>query len=691
MNSPEPKRRRLPNWVNLASVLAASSLILLMAFWAVHRSELALKINLRSKFSTILNIEVEAIREWVESEKRLASYLAADSQLVESVIQASDGYATVDSQSNLELRLKTISRKLNASNCILMTSAGHVLAETDPGRFPGQTELLEEQFCQSLFLGKSTASQVLQLTSQDNASKPVIVIAAPIKVDDRGAVGFLAISLDASVELTRILKSSHTGATGETVVVDPAGQMVSQSRFGDALTAGAENGFDVVNATRVQFNFDEASGAQGKQILTASRWLPELGVAVITKMDLAEASAPITEIRRFLWTLCALVVVMSLSTATYRYHVYRLKRQALEKDFNRRTLGPYELEDKVGEGGMGVVYQAKHALLRRPTAVKILPPEKSSQASIERFEREVQFTSQLKHPNTISIYDYGRTPNGLFFYAMELLDGVNLEQLIRQQGKLSDGRVIHILRQVCQSLNEAHRLGLIHRDIKPANIMLCDQGGAVDMVKVLDFGMVRERSIQSSADAETLSGTPVYMAPESFSQGLQLDARVDVFAIGAVGFYLLTGRPLIDVADLDQLLNLHRTDLAEATLKELQQSLNADQERACSELLGLIAACVAPNRDRRIASTAELLTGLGNCQPLRPWTVDDANSWWRSSNALVGRSDPPARTSEIEGSKRNKSLDESTALKLAETEVFVCRKPPGHDEISNSFIQSTTA
>lgn len=199
----------------------------------------------------------------------------------------------------------------------------------------------------------------------------------------------------------------------------------------------------------------------------------------------------------------------------------------LRKEVRAATrLGQYELTRKLGEGGMGIVYQATHVLLRRPTAIKLLPPEKAGEDAIARFEREVRQTSRLEHPNNVAIYDYGRTPDGQFYYAMEYLQGLDLEQLVRRHGPLGDARVVHLLRQAALALAEAHGMGLVHRDVKPSNIMVCNRGGVPDTVKLLDYGLVKAVGAVPPDDAArtpvtqptTVVGTPHYLAPEAIRE-----------------------------------------------------------------------------------------------------------------------------------------------------------------------------
>ena len=204
-----------------------------------------------------------------------------------------------------------------------------------------------------------------------------------------------------------------------------------------------------------------------------------------------------------------------------------------EKGVDR--LGQYKLGEKIGEGGMGAVYHAEHALLRRPTVIKIFHAEQSTPQSVARFEREVQFTSQLNHPNTISVYDYGRTPEGIFFYAMEYLEGLTLHKLVESEGPLPEGRVINILRQACGSLYEAHQRGLVHRDIKTSNMMLTLRAEIPDMVKVLDFGLVKQIDAGTTVTTEgTMTGTPLYMSPEQITNPSKVGPASDIYSLGVL-------------------------------------------------------------------------------------------------------------------------------------------------------------
>jgi serine/threonine-protein kinase len=230
-----------------------------------------------------------------------------------------------------------------------------------------------------------------------------------------------------------------------------------------------------------------------------------------------------------------------------------------------RRLGQYVLEQKLGEGGMGEVYRARHGMMRRPSAIKLLRPDRSSEQHLRRFEREVHLTARLSHPNTITIYDYGRTADGVFYYAMELLEGATLQHIVAVNGAQPPARVVHILSMACGALAEAHGIGLIHRDIKPANIMLCAQGGQHDVVKLLDFGLVKELELGDEVGltgTSTITGTPLYMAPEAIRDPSSVDARTDIYALGTVAYYLLAGFDVFDGKSVVEVCGRHLHELA---------------------------------------------------------------------------------------------------------------------------------
>src|SRR5262249_34450546 len=236
----------------------------------------------------------------------------------------------------------------------------------------------------------------------------------------------------------------------------------------------------------------------------------------------------------------------------------------------------------------------------------------------------VQITSRLNHPNTISIYDYGRTPEGIFYYAMEFLDGIDLEDLVERYGPQPERRIVQILRQVCGSLAEAHSLGLIHRDIKPANIILCKRGGLCDFVKLLDFGLVKAVDSANEATltaANCITGTPLYMSPESIERPDEVDARSDLYAVGAVGYFLLTGAPVFQGQTVLELLKKQSAASPQLPSQRLGRPVSADLER-------LVIRCLAKSPEDRPQSARELGDLLERCEVTGPWTLLDAETWW---------------------------------------------------------------
>lgn len=315
--------------------------------------------------------------------------------------------------------------------------------------------------------------------------------------------------------------------------------------------------------------------------------------------------------------------------------IYGLRKKALQA----RQLGQYALEAKIGEGGMGEVFRARHAMLRRPTAVKLLSGD-GSETQLRRFEKEVRLTARLTHPNTISIYDYGRTPEGVFYYAMELLDGMTLEQLVEKHGPLPASRVIHLILQVSGALREAHQSGLIHRDIKPANIFVGRHGGIPDFIKVLDFGLVREVKGESDLTASNLNavvGSPLYMSPEAILTPDRIDARADIYGLGCVMYFLITGAPPFSGQTVVEVCAHHLHTPPEPP--SLRVSVPADLER-------VVLACLAKEPAARPASAREIAEALTRCADAEGWGEAAAEAWWAAHPALPTRSEPQPASAE---------------------------------------------
>ncbi len=328
------------------------------------------------------------------------------------------------------------------------------------------------------------------------------------------------------------------------------------------------------------------------------------------------------------------------STSTISFVIYGLHLQVRQA----MRLGQYLLEKKIGEGGMGVVYRASHAMLRRPTAIKLLTGTTGHAA--ERFEREVQLTAKLTHPNTIAVFDYGRTPDGIFYYAMEYLDGVTLDALVEEHGAQPPARVVHLLVQICGALEEAHEAGLVHRDIKPANVMLTERGVQKDVVKVLDFGLVKEQVPSeklTTSSVNAVLGTPHFMAPEAIVDPQSVDARTDLYALGATAYFLLTGERVFDGTNLVEICSAH--------LHQAPVALTQKRADIPEALERVVLSCLEKNPDDRPKSAYELAEKLSSCG-VPAWTRDDARAWWE---ALANEANDARRAKDATPKRKRRS------------------------------------
>jgi len=410
--------------------------------------------------------------------------------------------------------------------------------------------------------------------------------------------------------------AGRLGESGEVYAFDARGAILNPGRAGDttaSLLQRADPGDEGVV-------LEPFVNARGEEVIAVWRSLPDYGVGLAIKLAAAEAYAPLRFLRIAFGAVFGALVVAAVAALASALKMLQLSSEL----GGGRRLGAYVLGRLIGEGGMANVYLARHDLLKRPAAVKLLKPARASDEMIARFEREVQLASSLAHPNTVEIFDYGHTSEGLFYYAMEYLDGVTAADLVARDGHVPVARAVHLLRQVCAGLAEAHAKGLVHRDVKPENIMVCRRGGEYDVVKILDFGLVKNVAAPHSRDLTRslrILGTPLYMAPERLRNPADVDARADIYAVGAVAYFLLTGKKLFEALD----------DLALTT-----RILNEEPRRVASvapqaiptELDILVAACLEKKREDRPQRVADLVEAFEALSSELRWTQREAEEWW---------------------------------------------------------------
>jgi eukaryotic-like serine/threonine-protein kinase len=316
------------------------------------------------------------------------------------------------------------------------------------------------------------------------------------------------------------------------------------------------------------------------------------------------------------------LVVSSVIAVVSCSRIEILHRQAGEA----RKLGQYVLKEKLGEGGMGEVYRAEHVLLRRPCALKVIRPERAGDPkNLRRFEREVQAIATLTHPNTVQVYDYGHTEDGTFYYVMEYLPGLTLDQIVKEHGPLPPARAVHFLRQISAALREAHAIGLIHRDIKPGNVMVCQRGGIHDVAKLLDFGLVLPLGSDTADEKLTqegaVAGTPAFMSPEQAGGQEMPDARSDIYSVGALAYYLLTGKPPFAGRTGFKVLAAH--------LYERPEAVSKHHPEVPPDVEALVHRCLAKDPADRFQDAASLEAALAECPSGGLWTGQDAEAWWQ--------------------------------------------------------------
>lgn len=679
--------RRLHRWaaklglsgqIALGASFAIVVLVGLMIWLRSHIADVIERSSV-SELATLLEAADQSVVHWLEARRREVVGIANDAEVRAALAPLTATAAPVADAAAGEAFVAAIRKAAGDDvEVVAWDRQKRVLATNAPAEAakPEPAEKLGDSFA-AVFSGRSTVllpHQAQQLTGPAwfAHGKPRIGVIAPLRNTGGEVVALLYLSRPEFIgELNRMLERFRPQQTGETYLFNRSGYLLTESRFreqliqfgvldskhdtilgfkasdpGGDLTAGykLEKPYQVNYRPRglmEAVNVDGPGGVvrgpyrdyRGVTVLGASRFHKdefhhEDGYGICVEIDRDEALAALD------YTGMMVLIAMVLLVGTLGAIIWsswanrRLRRRLAEQPL----IGSYLLDIQIGEGGMGRVYRAQHALLKRPTAVKIIKPDLVTDQTMAWFEREVKLAARLTHPNTIEIYDYGRTENGQFYCAMEYLRGLTLSQVMLIEGYLPLPRALHILYQACSSLAEAHDQNMIHRDVKLHNMMLCLLGGEADFIKVLDFGLAKQSDEgnpnETTRTSRSLVGTPLYMAPERLKAPYLTDARGDVYSIGVVAFKMLTGRDLF-TADSDiELFNQTLHTPAPLTSTVAKQQIPAELDR-------IIAECLAKDPNDRPYSARVLAEALEPLVAMYPWKQSSATAWWRSNRDRI--------------------------------------------------------
>jgi tRNA A-37 threonylcarbamoyl transferase component Bud32 len=646
----------------------------LFGLWGRRLVETTMKAELSSHLQTLLDADVAALRLWFSEKELDAKSVAADTRIQEAIIDLSAlGRKGEDSPNalinsaparTLQMHLPPMLEAQHYLDYVVISSEKRVLASPKRYQVSRPAPAAYDMFVEKALKDQLAVSRPFTVPASQRAEGPTMFVAAPVKDTNGVVVAIIGLRLKPEEEFTRLFSMARMGQSGEAYAFDRRGIMLTASRFDRELKSlglitNAPEATTILNlrlldpqvdlvrreqpakprnqlhltrmaisATR-GYNGCDVDGYRnyrGVKVIGAWEWLPEYGMGVATEVSLDEAFQTLYILRRVFLILFLLLVLCGIGLLIFTISVERLQASVRRNALTARQLGQYVLVGEIGRGAHGMVYRARHRLLRRPVAIKLLSPEMTNETTAARFEEEVQMTSQLTHPNTVAIYDFGRTPEGLFYYAMEYLNGIDLDRLVKRFGPQPEGRVIHILRQACGSLAEAHGIGLIHRDIKPANLVLTKRGGVCDVVKVLDFGLVQAvtREPSDGAGTKAVVGTPHFISPEAIERPETVDTRSDIYSLGAVGYWLLSGKTLFEVDNVEALFTHQVKSEPPQPSARLGRTGSVDLEE-------LIMRCLSKSPDQRPPNAEFLEQALARCATTDAWTASQAQDWWRTN------------------------------------------------------------
>ncbi|QEF99376.1 Serine/threonine-protein kinase PknB [Stieleria maiorica] len=672
-------RRFNAGWLWLAAILPTA----LAGWWTVTQVQTHVRQSAATELATVADAVRTSVNQFLVDQARLAQSWARQDQLraaVVSLVQTSrqedSAGALRDSPAAITIRQQLIAQSQQPDiKYVVWDRTGRVIASWLPDGADvggnvapdGAADLARAMRGETVLFGPKI------LTADDNGFRPemqspVMAEILPIHDDGGRVVATMLIRGFGMYEaLDQIFREASGTAGLDVYAVNSAGVMVTNSPraqtwlVDDGDGDGREDDGRVscrlrvsdpdtsaASATKLNLHLRRsqpltyavagvASGQSGSQldpyrnyagieVVGTWRWLNQWNLGIVAERTARSAFATARTVQ---W---GFIVLACMLTLTVLIAASRIAKRTAIAQAAVHPLSRYELVAELGSGGMGVVYRAKHGQLGRDTALKVLRGDRDNLEDRLRFDREAKLAASLSNPHTVTIYDYGRGDEGEAYCVMEFLKGITLYDVVARSGFLPYGRALFILRQVCDSLGEAHKLGLVHRDIKPQNIMLSLDASVGDWAVVFDFGLAKP--LQPDADsyqtAETIwAGTPMYMAPERYREPNNIDPRSDIYSVGCIAYFLLSGRPPFIECDPESLFALVLTE------QPISISVHRDQD-VPEEIVAVVKRCMAKSVDDRFATVDELAAELDRLIADYPWSVEEARSWWRIHGSEVG-------------------------------------------------------
>ncbi|MDA8255944.1 MAG: serine/threonine protein kinase [Betaproteobacteria bacterium] len=643
------------NFTRTRVVLLLLLLALLgVGLWAYRGADNSLREIRATGMRALLNTQVGTLEQWITERRHEAEQLAGDAELSAGIVRLASGRAVDGDGHRIAASVLDKAEAIGVTSVLVVDPRGRILSASEPqrtGRSVSSDFLIH---LVPVLNGRSTFLRPYGAPGGNPDTREIgrAWIATPIHAPNGKIVAVLALGSPVDKGFAALFEAARLGESGEALAFDAGGWLLTPSRHAAELVQrGLAQRLALPDAeserlTRLAVEALAKRGEDGEGILLtpypnylgrdvigAWRWLHEHDIGVGIEIEASEAYAPLTYLQVGFGVILLFIFAVWLSGFLSPNALATL----LRRDGSTRQLGPYRLLRQIGEGAISNVYLAQHRMLKRPAAVKVLKTQSTKEEWTARFQREVQLSSLLHHPNTISIYDYGVGPGGELWYAMEYLEGLSLADLVERYGPVPPARAAYILRQACASLWEAHSCGLVHRDIKPQNIMLCEIRGERDFVKVLDFGLVKQITGEQTRDLTgtmRILGTPLYMSPERIRNPSDADGRADIYALGAVGFYLLTGKRLFETET--------EHDLTYQVLHTVPRLASECSPFAVPvELDALIGRCLEKNPAARPQAIAEVAGALDGVLVHMPWTRIQIDAWWQKH--WVSESDPGRR------------------------------------------------